>query len=310
MRAMASHFFAYKCFRFNPVAAGFRADQAWKVLFCATAMTLLSACASQPEAPLPETFQSSEVTAARLDALLPADVLLIGEQHDAREHQQIEQQVIDLLAERGLLAAVMLEMADVGTSTDELQPDATPEQTRQALQWKDKRWSWASYEPAVMTAVRAGVPVLGANLPRSQMRDSMADRELDSRLAGPALKAQQQAIRIGHCDLLPERKIRLMTRVQIAKDITMADAIHQAALPGMVVVLLAGNGHVDRQLGVPLHLRADLKAKAVRLLAGNASSTSPAEAFDSTWTTPALPEKDACAELKEQFALKEKFANP
>lgn len=310
MQAMVSHFFAYKCFIFNPAAAGFCANRVWKVLFCAAAVTLVSACTSQPEVSLPETHSTSEITAARLDALLPADVLLIGEQHDAKEHQQIEQQVIALLAERGLLAAVMLEMAEVGTSTDELQPDATPEQTRQALQWKEKKWPWASYEPAVMTAVRAGVPVLGANLPRSQMPGSMADRELDSRLAGPALKAQQQAIRIGHCDLLPERKIKLLTRVQIAKDITMADTIHQTALPGMVVVLLAGNGHVDRQLGVPLHLRADLKTKAVRLLAGNDSEGSPAGAFDSTWTTPALPYQDACTELKEQLALKEKFINP
>ena len=35
----------------------------------------------------------------------------------------------------------------------------------------------------------------------------------------------------------------------------------------MLVVLLAGSAHVDRTLGVPLHLPPTLKAKAVRLWA-------------------------------------------
>lgn len=279
------------------------AERAWAALLCA-AVALGSGCANQPEAPILETFLNSETaaTATRLDALLPADVLLLGEQHDAKEHQQIEQQVISILAGRGLLAAVMLEMASVDASTDELNPSATEEQTRRALNWNDKRWNWANYEPAVMTAVRAGVPVLGANLPRSQIRESMADRTLDTRLAGPALKAQQQAIRIGHCSLLPEAQIQPMARIQIAKDITMADTIHQAVLPGKVVVLLAGHGHVDRSLGVPLHLGTDLKIKAVHLHASNSSSdTSLDTAFDSVWTTAALPEKDYCAKLAKKL---------
>jgi uncharacterized iron-regulated protein len=68
--------------------------------------------------------------------------------------------------------------------------------------------------------------------------------------------------------LLPESQIAPMTRIQIAKDIAMANTLDQAALSGKVVVLLAGSGHADRRLGVPQHLRADLKARAVRLRAG------------------------------------------
>lgn len=272
------------------------------MLLCAT-VALASGCADQPEAPIVDTFFNSEttITASRLDALLPTDVLLLGERHDAPQHQQLEQQVIAILAGRGLLAAVALEMAPTGTSTEDLKPSASEEQTRRALEWNDKRWSWPAYAPAVMTAVRAGVPVLGANLPRGQFRESMAERELDTRLPAPTLKAQQQAVRTGHCNLLPEEQIKPLTRVQIAKDITMADTLQQAALPGKVVVLLAGHGHANRSLGVPLHLRTDLRAKAIRLQAAN-DEAGPAQAFDSIWHTPALPEKDHCAELKERLA--------
>ena len=274
------------------------------LLVAAASLLLAGGCAGRPEVPILEQTGSRTAaeTAARLDALLPADVLLIGEQHDAAEHHQIEQQLVSSLAVRGLLAAVALEMAEVGVSTAQLKPSSTEEQTRRALKWDNKAWPWLAYGPAVMTAVRAGVPVLGANLPHAQMQDSMNDGKLDVQLPGPALKAQQQAIRIGHCNLLPESQITPLTRTQIARDITMADTIHQLVFPGKTVVLLTGNGHADRNLGVPQHLRADLKARSIHLRAGDGSGTDRADAFDSVWTTPALPDTDYCAELKEQLA--------
>ncbi len=280
----------------------FLTPRALACLVCTAAMAFVGGCAGRPEAPILQAPGSETTqTSTRLEALLPADVLVLGEQHDAAEHQKIEQQVVALLAAKGALAAVALEMADTGVSTSALNPSATEQQVRNALNWNDKGWPWASYGPAVMTAVRAGVPVLGANLPRAQMPASMADSRLDARLPGPALKAQQQLIRIGHCNLLPESQITPMTRIQIAKDITMANTLAQATLPGKTVLLLAGSGHADRLLGVPQHLPSDLKVKAVRLRAGTAGKESP-EAFDAVWVTPELPEKDYCAGLDKQLA--------
>ena len=267
-------------------------------------MGLAGGCARRPEAPILQAPGSDAAQiSSRREALLPADLLILGEQHDAAEHQAIEQQVVAALAAKGALAAVALEMADTGASTSALRPSATEQQVRNALNWNDKGWPWAAYGPAVMTAVRAGVPVLGANLPRAQMPASMADSQLDAHLPGPALKAQQQLIRLGHCNLLPESQITPMTRIQIAKDITMANTLAQAMLPGKTVLLLAGSGHADRLLGVPQHLPADLKAKAVRLRAGTAATES-AEAFDAVWVTPALPEKNYCEGLDKQLAPK------
>ena len=237
--------------------------------------------------------------ATRLAAWLPADVLLLGEQHDASAHQAIEQQVVATLADRGQLAALALEMADSGQSTAGLPANASEEQTRSRLRWDQAAWPWAAYGPAVMAAVRAGVPVLGANLPRGDMRSSMAYTQLDQRLTGPSLKAQQQLIRQGHCNLLPESQITPMTRIQIARDRRMADTLAKVVQPGKVVVLISGSVHADKQLGVPQHLPAGLQVKSVRLLAGG--QTLPGEAFDSVWATEAVPDKDYCAGLREQF---------
>ncbi len=236
----------------------------------------------------------------RLDIWLPADVLLLGEQHDAPEHQALQQQIVGALAARGVLVAVALEMADSGNSTAALPPSASEVQTRKALNWNNDAWPWAAYGPAVMSAVRASVPVLGANLPRSQMRSNMADAALENRLPTAALKTQQQLIHQGHCDLLPESQIMPMTRIQIAKDMRMADTVQAAVRPGLVVLLITGSVHADKQLGVPQHLQPDLRVKSIRLRAETTAGVER-ESFDDVWLTPATPDKDYCAGLAKQL---------
>jgi uncharacterized iron-regulated protein len=246
--------------------------------------------ADAPDAPIPR----------RVAALQPVDALLLGEQHDAPEHHAIERETVEALVARGHLAALALEMAEEGRSTAALAPAATEAQVRAALDWSDKAWPWASYGPAVMVAVRAGVPVVGANLPRARMKDAMADVSLDVQLNGEAYAAQQDAVRDGHCRMLPESQILPMTRVQVGRDRAMAQAIVKAKRPGQTVLLIAGAGHVTRALGVPQHLPDDVRIATVRMRAApadaDAADTMSGD-FDKTWRTAALPEKDYCAEF-------------
>lgn len=261
---------------------------------------LLSACA------LPPLDAEGQ---ARLASLLPADALLLGEQHDAPEHQQLQRQVVQWLADRGQLAAVVLEMAEAGHGTAGLPPDASARQVRAALAWDDARWPWRTYGPVIMAAVAAGAPVLGANLSLAQMREAMRQSALDDRLPAELLAVQRQRIRDSHCSLLPEPQINPMTRVQIARDIAMADAVARAAqqaAPGRVVLLITGNGHVHRALGVPRFLPADLKAKVLSAQAQSAQAAIENEALadralqagDLRWPTPPLPPRDPCATLR------------
>ena len=238
------------------------------------ALALLAGCAANPANP--------EALLMQLEALPPSDLLLLGEQHDAPNHQQVQRRVVESLAGRGRLAALALEMAEQGATTVQLATGADEAAVRDALRWDQAGWPWQAYGPTIMAAVRAGVPVIGANLPRSHLRAAMADGSLDTLLTGPALKAQQQAIRQGHCGLLPESQVGPMTRVQVARDRAMAQTLAQAARPGKTVVLLAGAGHVDEALGVPQHLPAALRTHAAAL---------PARASG----------KDYCAELRQQM---------
>lgn len=218
----------------------------------------------------------------RVAALLPADVILLGEQHDAPEHQEMHQRAIEALAARGALAAVALEMANVGRSTAGIRRDASEVEVKSALAWDEAGWPWPAYGPAVMAAVRSGVLVLGANLPRSQSRTAMADASLDTSVPPGVLQTQHDAVRAGHCGLLPESQVGPMARVQLARDRTMAQAIAGAVAPGRTVVLLAGARHIDPASGVPQHLPPGVRTSSERL---------PEQP----------PKKDYCAELREQF---------
>lgn len=236
------------------------------------------------------------------DASWPqADLLLLGEQHDARAHQRLSERVAAELARQGRLAALALEMAERGRHTAGLARDADEPAVRAALDWHEAGWPWAAYGPIAMAAVRAGVAVHGANLPRAAMRDAMGDAALDAAVPAPVYRRLRDDVRDGHCGLLPDERLPAMTRIQIARDRAMAETLRGLARPGGVVLLVAGVNHVDATRGVPLHLiGSGLALRGVRLGAG-AAMDEQTPGFDETWATPPLPAKDHCAELKRQL---------
>ena len=175
------------------------------LLACVGAL-LISACVTpglQPQASWPAGLKA---------AANGVDVLLLGELHDEPDHQRWHRDAIERLADRRRLAAIALEMSERGATTTGLPPESSQAAVREALRWDERAWPWAAYGPAVMAAVRAGVPVLGANLPRVEVHQAMADASLDGRLPPPELERQRQAVRDGHCGLLPASQVAPMTR--------------------------------------------------------------------------------------------------
>ncbi len=252
----------------------------------------LPGCALQPPStPADSAWQ------AELERWPASDALLLGEQHDAPEHQRWEADSVRWLAERGRLAALVIEMAEAGTGTDGLPPDANAAQVYAALRWNEAAWPWERYRAVVMAAVAAGVPVRGGNLPRSRMRAAMQDEALDRHLPPAALALQRNAIEEGHCGLLPADRVMPMVRIQLARDASMAQAVQQARQEGRTVLLAAGWGHVWRDLGVPTRLPANFNAKVAIAQAGQARTAIESEA-NYIHPTPALAPRDHCAELR------------
>ena len=274
------------------------------LLSLALAAALLAAgCAHQSH-----TLTSDADWQQTLEQWRDAKIIALGEQHDQIAHHEWEAQTVKRLAAQQRLAALVIEMAPAGGSTAGLPQTATDEEVQQALQWQSggagSGWPWKDYGPMVMNAVRAGVPVLGGNLPRAQMKQVMGDARYDSHLPADGWQQQLDAIKDGHCGLLPESQFAPMARIQLARDESMAritaNAVQQQARPGQAVLLVAGRGHVRSDIGVPSWLPKDLQPK-VAVVQSDKSPEAINLIADKLLTLSGNASKDQCAQLREQW---------
>ncbi len=246
----------------------------------------------------------------------PIDFLLLGEVHDHPLQHRLRADWLQTLASRGRFVLAMEQFdADRQADIDAARARGSGAHAiAQASGFAFKGWDWALYEPYVEIALRHDLPLVGANLSTSQAR-SIARGEPHP-MAGIEPGGWSDAdreeladdIREGHCGMLPPASIAPMASAQRARDATMARALVDARRAcGLAVVLLAGNGHVRRDLGVPRYLR-DLVPRARVFSAGlierdGARGSADADAsgpFDLTIETPAHPRPDPCEMFRKR----------
>lgn len=122
-------------------------------------------------------------------------------------------------------------------------------------------WGWDLYKPLIDLALSYRLPLVAANLSREQLRDVMKSGYsavfdgqtiqkfgLNNPLPAQMMAGQTRAIDEGHCKMLDARTTQSMVLAQVARDVNFARLIEQYAPQG--VVLVAGNGHVRRDIGV------------------------------------------------------------
>ena len=231
-------------------------------------------------------------------------ILIFGEQHDQPDHQRQVAAEVTRAAAAGRLAAVVLEMADAGHDTQGLPRDADEARVRQSLAWTG--WPWEVYSGVVMAAVRAGVPVVGGNLPRAAVRPAMADASLDAKIGPAPRESLLQAVRAGHCGLLPASQEPGMLRVQIARDRSMAQTVEArlaSAAPDQQVLLLTGAMHASRDRGVPLHLAQPVRVVIFGERADELSA-------DEHRAAASVERPDPCEGLKKQLAAQRSASAP
>ena len=202
---------------------------------------------------------------ALMQAMQGHHVLLLGEVHDNAAQHRLRVAALRELLVKGARPAIAFEQFD-----QERQPDidrARRERPSDAnyliAQAKGRdEWPWDFYRPFVALALEYDLPIVAANLSRdkamrvaidgwpavfdARMRDEL---KLDS-LPADFRRKHEDAIAAGHCNLLRSEELPARTRAQIARDIIMARMIRPYVDRG--VVLLAGNGHVRRDIGVIL----------------------------------------------------------
>ena len=223
------------------------------------ALRCLGGCAAHP--------LNSQPWEARLRG---ATVVLLGEVHDNAEHHRQRSAVLRRALRAGWRPAVVMEQfdtdrqADIERSRMERPLDA---QHLIASAGAARGWDWGHYAEPIGLILEFDLPLLAGNLPRALAtrltREGVAavlgaerTRELGLNEAPDAQwqAAQEREIDLGHCGALPRSALAGMARAQFTRDAVMAQLLREHAARG--AVLLAGTGHVRRDIGVPRWLGA------------------------------------------------------
>lgn len=230
-------------------------------------------------------------------------LLLLGEVHDNAQQHALRQQAFEALLNTGARPALLMEQFDRERQADidqaRAQPGASADSIIAAAAGSNAQWAWPFYKPFIALALRHGLPIVAANVSRAEARRVMSEGlkplGFDDRVPADISAAQSQAIVDSHCGALNAAQGLRMSAAQVARDQFMAQLIERHASRGFV--LLAGNGHVRRDIGVPRWLSPDLarRTQSIGLLEEDDSERS---AYDRVIVTPRQPREDPCAAMR------------
>jgi uncharacterized iron-regulated protein len=263
----------------------------------AFAAALATACAS---APPPEPWE----------ARLSGDaIVLLGEMHDNAEQHRLRLTVLRRAFAAGWRPAIALEQLDREHQAElERARRERPGDAQHVLDLaaSGSGWRWDSYRPFVALALEHDVPLVAANLSREDAKriagggfaavfdvGALRALGLDRPIPSDWQAAVEREIDAGHCHALPPTSWPGLARAQLARDAVMAAALREHAARG--VVLLAGNGHVRRDLGVPRWLPPELAARALAVGFLETGDAAPPGAFDAVVYTERAERPDPCA---------------
>ena len=262
-------------------------------------------------------------------ALSNARYSLLGEVHDNAEHHLIRARLIEAITASGARPAVVFEQFDLDRDAALVAAQAAganAEGLANAGRLDRKGWIWPMHRPLIEVALRQGLPVRAGNVAREMLRGDLravADSDTGAtwyaRLHGARWTDAQDAvlrtdIAEAHCGKLPPAIIPRLMLAQRVRDAAMAQALVDDATPNGAI-LIAGNGHVRADLGVPVYLHAPgLPGASARSVSLGLIEVAPEEerspdfprrliadhpGFDYLWFTPPASRDDPCASIGE-----------
>jgi len=202
-------------------------------------------------------FIAADELLARIEKV---SYLLLGEKHDNPDHHALQLRTLNHVLQTDNVSAVSFEMM-----SSKQQPllrelsdyrQSSLERVNEYLQWDNDGWNWDYYSPLLHSAMKAGVLINAANISNEEMMrvyGAPTAVEIEGVLDEQAMIALNKDIDESHCGMLPESQFPAMVRVQQARDFAMAGSL-AANSPQQMQVLIAGNYHIRRDLGVPNYL--------------------------------------------------------
>ncbi len=247
-------------------------------------------------------------------------VVMLGEVHDNAEQHRLRLELLRRALAAGWRPAIAMEQfdrerqADIDRARRERPGDAQHliDQAAPAGTRAGSGWNWEFYRPYVALALQYELPLIAVNLSNAETNRivkggyaavfdeaTIARLGLDKPIAAEWQAAQEREIDAGHCRALPQSVWPRMARAQFGRDAIMAEVLRQHGGGG--IVLLAGNGHVRRDIGVARWLdgRWQDRVFAVGYLEGDDEPAWPS-AFDAVVLTEPAERPDPCAEFTQR----------
>jgi uncharacterized iron-regulated protein len=244
-------------------------------------------------------------------------VVLLGEVHDNEALQRSRLEVLRRAFLAGWRPALAMEQfdrehqQDIEAARQERPRDADYLIRRAAPDSTSSKsgWDWRYYRPYVELALEFDVPVLAANLSRTDAEKIVKDGYASvfdaatvqslrlEEVPTQRLAAQEREVDDGHCHALPKTLLPAMTRAQLARDAVMAAILREHASTG--IVLLTGNGHARGDIGVPAWLDGSLRARTWTVgYLERGGDDPPTSAFDAVVTGMPASRPDPCLTFK------------
>ena len=275
--------------------------------------------------PLLAACSTATAPVAPWEARLQGDaIVLLGEVHDNPHQHRLRLELLRRAFAAGWRPAIAMEQldrerqGDIERARAERPGDAQYliERAAAPAARAGSGWNWDFYRPYIALALQYGVPLVAANLSSAdaakvarggldQVFDAagLASLGLDRPIAPEWQAAQEREIDLGHCGALPREVWPRLARAQFARDAVMAQVLRrpQGRDHGSNgIVLLAGNGHVRRDIGVPRWLGSEQARIFVVGFLERGNEGAPAAAFDAVLVTEAAPRSDPCEGFKER----------
>jgi len=279
------------------------------------------------------------IALARLHAALAAaPVVLLGEVHDNPDHHRIQAWAVGAVAEgakSGGLAVVFEQIrADQQHAVDRLAQTSagslSSAQLFQVLEWEETGWPSAEiYRPLFEVVIASDAAILAGHPTRERVQavakagavalDPWERSRLDlARPLPPTLgDSLLDELAASHCGLMPKSALANMAEAQRYRDAHLARAVAEAAARHDRAILIAGNGHVRRDRGVPWHLERMAPEKPVvtvalvEVEAGKDEAAAYAESrvgwdrfADYVVFTPPAERADPCRRMREHMGRK------
>jgi uncharacterized iron-regulated protein len=278
---------------------------------------LLCPLALAKEAHIVDTASGKQISREQLLKVLQgSDYILLGELHDNASHHNLRGTLLKDLHALSNISVVAEHME----RNHQFEPNGDLIADLQQAGFDAKGWGWPLHSGLFTPIVESAIPLFGGNITREVARSAVREgvtslpAELNQLIAtAPLDLAAQETLDAdllqSHCGHLPSTMLEGLRLAQRARDAAMFEAMQfsKQTQRNVPVALVAGNGHVRLDYGVPSLIRKiepDARFVSVGFTESTAESTQDLTSlqlrYDYVWSVEATENReDPCLTFKK-----------